>query len=99
MKITVEQVRYVANLANLNLSDAEVAKFRADLDGILEHVDKLNEVDTTGVAPMSQVLFDADPDAALRDDVPVPPLGNEAALANAPQRGAGHFKVPIVIER
>lgn len=99
MKITDEQVRYVAALANLNLTETEIAKFRADLDGILEHVDKLNEVDTTGVAPMSQVLFDSDPSAALRDDVPVPPLGNDAALANAPQRGAGHFKVPKVIER
>jgi aspartyl-tRNA(Asn)/glutamyl-tRNA(Gln) amidotransferase subunit C len=99
VKITDEQVRYVAGLANLNLTDAEIAKFRHDLDGILEHVDKLNEVDTTGVAPMSQVLFDADPALVLRDDVPVPPLGNDAALANAPQRGAGHFKVPKVIER
>jgi aspartyl-tRNA(Asn)/glutamyl-tRNA(Gln) amidotransferase subunit C len=99
VKITEQQVRYVADLANLSLTEAEIARFRADLDGILVHVDKLNEVDTTGIAPMAQVLFDADPDAALRDDIPVPPLGNEAALANAPQSGAGHFKVPKVIER
>jgi aspartyl-tRNA(Asn)/glutamyl-tRNA(Gln) amidotransferase subunit C len=99
VKITEQQVRYVADLANLSLTEAEIARFRADLDGILVHVDKLNEVDTTGIAPMAQVLFDADPDAALRDDIPAPPLGNEAALANAPQSGAGHFKVPKVIER
>ena len=99
MKITEKEVRYVAELANLSLTEAEVAKFRADLDGILEHVDKLNAADTTGVEPMSQVLFEADPTATLREDVPVPPLGNAAGLANAPQGGNGYFKVPKVIER
>ena len=69
------------------------------LDGILEHMDRLNEVDTAGVEPMSQVLFEAGETATLRADLPVPPLGNQAALANAPQPGAGYFKVPIVIER
>ena len=99
MKITEEQVRYVADLANLNLTPAEIARFRADLDGILGHVEKLNEVDTTGVEPMAQVLVESDPAAALRDDIPAPPVGNEAALANAPQPGAGYFKVPKVTER
>jgi aspartyl-tRNA(Asn)/glutamyl-tRNA(Gln) amidotransferase subunit C len=99
VKITEKEVRYVADLANLNLTDAEVARFRADLDGILDHFDKLNEADTTGVEPMTQVLFDADPTATLRDDVPAPPLGTQAALANAPLSGAGYFKVPKVIER
>jgi aspartyl-tRNA(Asn)/glutamyl-tRNA(Gln) amidotransferase subunit C len=48
---------------------------------------------------MAQVLFDAEPTATLRADIPVAPLGNQAALANAPQPGAGYFKVPKVIER
>ena len=48
---------------------------------------------------MAQVLFTAGDTATLRDDIPVPPLGNLAALANAPQSGAGYFKVPKVIER
>ena len=99
MKITEKEVRYVADLANLNLTEAEVAKFRADLDGILDHVAKLNEADTTGIEPMAQVLFEADATATLREDIPVSPLGNQAALANAPQAGAGYFKVPKVIER
>lgn len=99
MKITETEVCYVAALANLNLSDAEVARFQSELSGILDHFDKLNEIDTTGVEPMAQVLFEAGASATLRDDVPVPPLGNEAALANAPQPGAGYFKVPKVIER
>ena len=99
MKITEKEVRYVAALANLTLSDTETTRLQADLDGILEHMDRLNEVDTTGVEPMSQVLFETGDTAALRADVPVPPLGNQAALANAPQPGAGYFKVPKVIER
>ncbi len=99
MKITEKEVRYVASLANLQLTDTEVSKLQADLDGILEHMDKLKEIDTEGVEPMSQVLFDAGETATLRADVPVTPLGNEAALANAPQPGAGYFKVPLVIER
>ena len=99
MKITEKEVRYVAGLANLTLSDTETAKLQADLDGILQHMDRLNEVDTTGVEPMSQVLFEAGETATLRADLPVPPLDNQAALANAPQPGAGYFKVPKVIER
>jgi aspartyl-tRNA(Asn)/glutamyl-tRNA(Gln) amidotransferase subunit C len=99
VKITEKEVRYVAGLANLALSDAEIVKLQADLDGILEHMDRLNEVDTAGVEPMAQVLFDAGETATLRADMPVAPLGNQAALANAPQSGAGYFKVPQIIER
>ena len=99
MKITEKEVRYVASLANLNLTEEETARMQADLDGILEHMARLNEIDTEGVEPMSQVLFDADETATLRPDVVVTPLGNEAAIANAAQSGAGYFKVPRVIER
>ena len=49
----------MAGLANLTLTDAEITRLQADLDGILEHMDRLNEADTSGVEPMSQVLFDA----------------------------------------
>ncbi len=99
MKITEKEVRYVAALCNLKLSDLEVARLQADLDGILEHMDKLKEIDTTGVEPMAQVLYEAEETAVLRADVPVPPLGSQTGLANAPQAGAGYFKVPKVIER
>jgi aspartyl-tRNA(Asn)/glutamyl-tRNA(Gln) amidotransferase subunit C len=97
VRISETEVRYVAGLANLTLDDAEVARFRADLDGILEHMDKLNEVDTAGVEPMTQVLFEQA--SGLREDVVETPLGSAAALANAPQRGPGYFKVPKVVER
>jgi aspartyl-tRNA(Asn)/glutamyl-tRNA(Gln) amidotransferase subunit C len=99
LKLTEKEVRYVAGLANLALSDEEIAKFRADLDGILEQMDRLNAIDTAGVEPMAQVLFEMEETATLRPDTPVPPLGNERALRNAPLSGAGYFKVPKVIER
>jgi len=99
LKITEKEVRYVSGLANLKLTEEEIAKLRADLDGILEHMDRLNEIDTAGVEPMAQVLFQAGEIDTLRADVPVAPLGNEAALANAPLASAGYFKVPKVIER
>jgi aspartyl-tRNA(Asn)/glutamyl-tRNA(Gln) amidotransferase subunit C len=99
MKLTEKEVRYVAGLANLTLSDAEVPKMVADMGEILAHMDRLSEIDTTGVEPMAQVLYEADDLAALREDKPRPTLGSEAALANAPLSGPGYFKVPLVIER
>jgi aspartyl-tRNA(Asn)/glutamyl-tRNA(Gln) amidotransferase subunit C len=59
VKITEKEVRYVAGLANLELTDPEVARLQSDLDGILEHMDRLNEIDTSGVEPMAQVLFES----------------------------------------
>ncbi len=97
MKLTEQEVRYVADLANLTLTDEEVARMALELDEILTHVDKLNELDTENIEPMAQVLFDAE--ETLRDDVERPSLGTETALENAPLKGAGHFKVPLVIER
>ena len=99
MKLTEQEVRYVADLANLSFSDEEVRKLAHDLGGILEHMDKLNELDTSNVEPMAQVLYAAGETATLRADRERLPLGAELALANAPQRGAGYFKVPRVIER
>jgi aspartyl-tRNA(Asn)/glutamyl-tRNA(Gln) amidotransferase subunit C len=99
VKIAEKEVRYVAELANLDLSDAEVRKFQADLDEILGHVERLNEIDTTGVEPMAQVLYPSGDAATWRADREIPPLGTDVALANAPQSGAGYFKVPKVIER
>jgi len=99
LKITEDEVRYVAELANLKLSDSEVQKFQADLDEILVHIDRLNDIDTSHVEPMSQVLYDAEETATLRPDRERPGLGTELALANAPLAGAGYFKVPEVIKR
>ena len=99
MTLSDKDVRYVADLANLRLSDEEVHRMSHDLGQILTHVEQLNELDTTKVEPMAQVLYDADETATLREDIPRTPLGNRDALANAPASGAGCFKVPKVIER
>jgi aspartyl-tRNA(Asn)/glutamyl-tRNA(Gln) amidotransferase subunit C len=99
MKITDEEVRRVAELAALALRDDEVERMAKDLSSILSHIDKLNELDTSGVEPMAQVLFDAEETATLREDVERPCLSNAEALANAPVSGSGYFKVPRVIER
>jgi aspartyl-tRNA(Asn)/glutamyl-tRNA(Gln) amidotransferase subunit C len=99
VKITEPQVRSVAALAQLALTDAEVARMATDLDQILTYMDKLNELDTAGVEPMAQVLAETGPFATLRDDAPGASLTNEQALANAPLSGGGCFKVPKVIER
>lgn len=99
MKITEKEVRYVAGLANLDLTPDEIGRMVHDLDSILEHMDKLAEIDTAGVEPMSQVLYDAEETATLRPDAERAPIGNDAALANAPLPGNGYFKVPKVIER
>jgi aspartyl-tRNA(Asn)/glutamyl-tRNA(Gln) amidotransferase subunit C len=99
VKITETEVRYVAGLANLKLSDPEIARLRKDMDEILTHMDALSELDTSAVEPMAQVLYQSGETATLREDEVIPPLGNEAALANAPLAGAGYYKVPKVIER
>jgi aspartyl-tRNA(Asn)/glutamyl-tRNA(Gln) amidotransferase subunit C len=99
MRLTEKDVRYVAALANLNLTDEETGRMLQDLDGILAQMDALAEIDTEGVAPMSQVLFGADDAATLRADVEQPTLDNEVALENAAISGEGYFKVPRVIER
>ena len=99
MKLTEPEVRAIADLGNLHLSDQEIARMARDLDEILTHIDKLNELDTSSVEPMTQVLFEAGEAATLRPDVEGATLDNATALANAPLSGAGQFKVPKVIER
>lgn len=99
MKITEQEVRYVAGLANLQLSDEEIGRMSRELDEILTHIETLNELDTSNVQPMAQVLYDAGETATLREDSERPPLGTDLALANAPLSGFGFYKVPKVIER
>ena len=99
MKITEQEVRYVADLGNLRLTDEEIHRMARELDEILTHMDKLNELDTSSVEPMTQVLFDAGETATLRADSSGATLSNTEALGSAPNAGGGFFKVPRVIER
>lgn len=99
MKLTEADVRYVADLANLRLDETEIASMVQQLSSILDHMDRLAQVDTGGAEPMAQVLFPAEPGATLREDVPQPTLSNQEALANAVYPAQGYFRVPRVIER
>jgi len=99
VKITEPEIRRVAELANLALTDDETSRMAHDLGEILTHIDKLNELDTTGVEAMAQVLYDAEDTAMLREDRERPTLANAEAVANAPVTSGGYYKVPRVIER
>jgi aspartyl-tRNA(Asn)/glutamyl-tRNA(Gln) amidotransferase subunit C len=99
MALSEKEVRYVAELAHLKLTEEEVREFLPQLDSILEYMAKLNQVDIQGVEPMAQVLAEGSADFALRPDTPRKTFSPEEALANAPQRAGGLFKVPRVIER
>ena len=98
MKITSEEVQHIAALANLRLSAADVERYTQDLEEILSYVDQLNELDTSGVEPMAQVLHEGDA-AQLRADERGRSFNQQTALQCAPLPGEGHFKVPRVIER
>jgi aspartyl-tRNA(Asn)/glutamyl-tRNA(Gln) amidotransferase subunit C len=99
MALTEKDVRYVAELAHLELSDEEVRKFLPQLDSILEYIQKLNELDTSQVEPMAQVTYPASENPALRADQARRTFAQEESLAGAPEGAAGCFKVPQVIER
>jgi aspartyl-tRNA(Asn)/glutamyl-tRNA(Gln) amidotransferase subunit C len=100
MKISREDVLRVAELAYLDLSEDELEKYRAQLDDILEYIGKLNELDTTNVAPMAQVLADDQTaDATLREDLVVPCAIADDVLHHAPDPEPPYFRVPKVIER
>src|ERR1700687_1584006 len=100
MKISREDVLRVAELAYLELSETELEKYRAQIDEILEYIGKLNELDTTNVQPMAQVLTDDQTaDATLREDLVVPCAVADDVLNNAPDAEPPYFRVPKVIER
>ncbi|MGA1845236.1 MAG: Asp-tRNA(Asn)/Glu-tRNA(Gln) amidotransferase subunit GatC [bacterium] len=94
-KITRKQVEYVAHLAYLELSEEEKELFTHQLDSILAYMDKLNQLDTTGIEPTSHVLPMTN---VFREDEVQDSLPLEDALANAPDRKDGFFRVPRVIE-
>ncbi len=86
-----EQVDHVARLARLELSDAEAQRMAEELSKVLDHIEAIRELELEGVEPTSHVV---DIVNALREDVPVPSLSIEAALASAPERTPIGFGVP-----
>ena len=101
MKVTEKDVSYVADLANLELTDQERQRMLKDLNSILGHIDLLNELDTANVPAMAQVSgpFSGNAEANLRDDVLRPCLPHADAMKNAPETDGEFFKVPKVIEK
>ncbi|KMY52908.1 MULTISPECIES: Asp-tRNA(Asn)/Glu-tRNA(Gln) amidotransferase subunit GatC [Bacillaceae] len=94
-RISEEQVRHVAHLARLAITDEEVETFTAQLDSIIQFAEQLNELDTTGVKPTSHVL---DMKNVLREDKSEPGLPREEVLKNAPDHEDGQIRVPAIIE-
>src|SRR5947209_19554294 len=107
MKVTDKDVSYVADLANLELTEAERVRMQRDLNSILEYIDRLNQVDTTNVPPMAQTSdkFGVDQSKqgsdrfayAAREDVLYglrKSLPHDEALANAPGADGNFFRVP-----
>ena len=95
MSLTTDDVRWVAHLARLRLSDAELAAMTRQLGAILDYVDLLKQVNTEGVEPLAHPLPVRN---VFRDDEPAPSLPVAAALANAPGRQDDFFRVPAVLD-
>ena len=95
MKLTAQEVRHVAELAKLSLSDGEVEEFTGQLSAILEYAEQIQEVDTSSVAPTPYIL---ELQNVMADDLPRPSFDNESALANAPDSADGYFRVRAIFE-
>ena len=95
MKLSSQEVEYVAHLARLEITDKEKDKFTAQLNDILLYIDKLNELNTKGVEPMSHAIAVTN---AFREDNIVDSIGTEKSLANAPDARGEFFRVPKVID-
>lgn len=95
MKISEEEVKHIASLAKLNLSEEEVQKYSKDLGEIATFVEKLNEVDVTGVEPTAHILNIKN---VFRKDENISTFKREEILKNAPSKEAGCISVPRVVE-
>jgi aspartyl-tRNA(Asn)/glutamyl-tRNA(Gln) amidotransferase subunit C len=95
MSLTVDQVRWVAHLARLRLSDPDLETFTRQLSSIVDYVAQLQQVNTDGVEPLAHV---ADLQNVFRTDQQAPSLPVDEALANAPQRQGDFYRVPAVLD-
>ena len=95
MAITFDEARWIAHLARLELSDSELQTMSRQLSTILDYVEQLKEVDTTGVEPLAHPLPIQN---VFRADEPAPSLPIDEALANAPKRIGPYYGVPAVFD-
>jgi len=98
-RVTVEEVERVAELAHLKLTPDETGRMLTDLNAILDYVAELNQLDTAGVEPLSQVSELSAVTGEPRVDQVLPSLDRTAVMAEAPESNGAFFKVPKVIER
>lgn len=94
-RISKDQVKHVAHLARLAITEEEAEKFTQHLDSIITFAEQLNELDTEGVEPTSHVLNIKN---VLREDKATDGLPREEVLKNAPEQQDGQFKVPSILE-
>jgi aspartyl-tRNA(Asn)/glutamyl-tRNA(Gln) amidotransferase subunit C len=94
MSVTKQDVSYIAELSRLRFTEPEMEKMTRELNMILHYVEKLNEVDTEGVEPLSSIHDDSN---VFREDIVTSSLQNVDALKNAPDSQDRFFKVPKVI--
>src|SRR5262245_14701932 len=94
MSLTLDEVDHVAALARLGLGPAERERMRDQLSSILEHIAKLNELETAAIPPTAQVIALTN---VWRDDVVAPSLPREAVLKNAPRQSDGFFEVHAIL--
>ena len=95
MSLTPEEVKRIARLARVGLSESEVAHFQVQLSEILDYFQRLREVDTEGLPPTAHTLAMHN---VMRDDEPRPSFDKEEVLANAPQREDDLFRVRAILE-
>lgn len=95
MSVTIDQVRYIASLARLRFTEEEEKRLADEMNEILGYVEKLNELDTTGVPPMSHVI---DLKNVVREDVVETRISRDEALKNAPDADSAYIRAPKVIE-
>lgn len=94
-KITLEDVEYVASLAQLTLDDKAKQRLLKEMGELLAYVDKLNELDTDGIEPMMHVL---DISNVYREDIVTGSLDRDTALRNAPKTDGAYFLVPRILD-
>lgn len=95
-QFTSAQVRHLASLVRIELTDSEVEEFRSELASILSHIDALSDIDTSGVPPTNN---GADLLNIQDDDASRPAMAREQILANAPQREDEYFRVHAVLDQ
>ncbi|MDQ7817167.1 MAG: Asp-tRNA(Asn)/Glu-tRNA(Gln) amidotransferase subunit GatC [Melioribacteraceae bacterium] len=96
MAVTIDDVKYIANLARLNFEEKELEGFTIQFNDILSFFEKLNELDTENVEPLSHPIPNQN---VFRDDILNSSVSQEEALKNAPDRSYEFFKVPKVINQ